>query len=90
LTRASRAGESRVRPSCPLCELYSEAAGQDATDGGVMSWHLSEGSLTVAVGTCGILIVIAGGLKTVLLGRQDNPEATRLSKPKDAIFQPFA
>jgi hypothetical protein len=55
-----------------------------------MSWHLSEGSLTVAVGTCGILIVIAGGLKTVLLGRQDNPEATRLSKPKDAIFQPFA
>src|SRR5579885_207382 len=54
----------------PLYDLYCEATGCDARDAATLGWVRSDGAVTVALGTSGILMVIEDALMTAFLPGQ--------------------
>src|SRR5437870_12492435 len=87
---AVRARESQGKAAQPMYDLYTGAVGQDALDARELCWHQSNGPVTVAVGTSGILMVIEDALRTAFLGGQGDPEATLMSKNQYGGSQPLA
>lgn len=63
----------------PLYDLYKAAIVEASDEAAVLHWYCSEGQVTVALGTSGVLILIEGVLKTALLPGQGSAEATRQS-----------
>jgi hypothetical protein len=73
-----QAQASRGASAQALYDLYREASASAAADAHVLGWVREEGSVTVAVGTSGVLLVVEGGtLQTAFLPGQGDPNATR-------------
>jgi hypothetical protein len=64
----------------PLYDLYCGAVTRDAQDAAALTWHRSQGRLTVALGTSGVLILIQDVVTTAFLPDQGDPEAVRESQ----------
>jgi hypothetical protein len=71
---------SHGRTAQPLYDIYCGAVACDAQDAAALTWHRSQGRLTVALGTSGILLLIEGVLTTAFLPNQGDPQATRDSQ----------
>jgi hypothetical protein len=75
---------SRGVTAQPLYDLYGAAVVRDAEDSVRLGWWRSDGGVTVAVGSSGILMVVEGVLRTAFLPGQGGPEQTRLGKLQGA------
>jgi hypothetical protein len=80
-----QASASQGETAQPLYDFYCGAVTRDAQDAAVLTWHRSQGRLTVALGTSGILILVEDVVTTAFLPEQGDPQATRDSQqgPKD-------
>jgi len=71
---------SSGRHAQPLYDLYRDAVAADCRDARSLKWYACLGSLAVAMGTSGIIVVIDKFLRTAFLGGQGHPQATRRSQ----------
>jgi hypothetical protein len=63
-----------------LFEHYAGAVRQASHDAAVLTWHASEGTVTVGLGTTGVLLLIDGGVaRTAFLPGQGDADAVRLA-----------
>jgi hypothetical protein len=73
----AKAEESGGASAQPLYDIYFEAVRLDAADASRLRWLWSGADLTVALGTSGILVVVAAAVVTAFLPGQGDPAATR-------------
>jgi hypothetical protein len=73
-----------------LYDLYSAATARDARDAALLAWHCTEGDVTVALGTSGILLVVEDVVRTAFLPGQGSPLQTQLARdlPEDSAGLP--
>ncbi len=76
---SKQAAESCGRTAQPLYDLCWSVTSMDLRDSETLGWHQSTGTLTVCLGTSGILAVIQDTVTTVFLPGLGSAEATRTS-----------
>jgi hypothetical protein len=77
---AEEALSSQGASAQQLYDLYAEAAAADSRDAADLRWSHTEGRVTVAVGTSGVLLLVDTLLRTAFLPGQGDPEATRQAR----------
>jgi hypothetical protein len=77
---AERAAADRGASAQPLYDLYCEAIALDSRDAAALHWFATPGSVTAAIGTSGILMLIEQELVTAFLPGQGSASATRAAQ----------
>lgn len=85
LRYARQAEASAGRSAQPLYDVYRDAVACDAEDAALLGWYRSQGTLTVALGTSGVLLLIDGPVRTAFLPGQGDPSATRQSERTEGL-----
>src|SRR5262249_16066462 len=80
---AREAGAAGGASAQALYDLYASAVAADLRDAAALGWHRSAGSVTVALGTSGVLAVLVKCLRTAFLPGQGDARATAAARAED-------
>jgi len=77
---AQRAFATQGVDAQPLYDVYLLAVTRDMADASILAWYRSEGSLTVGMGTSGVLVIIDHTVRTAFLAGQGDAQRTRAAR----------